>query len=101
MTGNATLLRLTSPRAVTTWIASMGKRLISGSLNLINTPFPVTLFEPRSYLEKLADVWVYPKYLARAAEAADPLSRMKYTVTWFIAGETPYMLLALVLACSQ
>lgn len=40
------------------WIKSMGKKLFTGSFNLINTPFPVSMFEPRSYLAKLADVWV-------------------------------------------
>lgn len=44
--------------AITEWIKSMGKRLFTGSFNLISTPFPVIMFEPRSYLEKLADVWV-------------------------------------------
>ena len=48
-------------RAIMQWVKSMGKRLLTGSINLINTPFPVTIFEPRSYLEKLADVWVYPR----------------------------------------
>jgi len=65
----------------------MGKRMLMGDMNLINTPFPVTMFEPRSYLEKLADVWVYPKYLSAAAASVDPLERMKLVITWFIAGE--------------
>ena len=79
------------PRAITEWIKSMGKRLMMGNTNLINTPFPVTMFEPRSYLEKLADVWVYPRYLSAAAEATgNPLERMKLVVTWFIAGGLGY-----------
>lgn len=72
--------------AITQWIKSMGKRLLTGSINLINTPFPVNIFEPRSYLEKLADVWVYPRYLTAAAQANDPVERMKLVVSWFIAG---------------
>lgn len=68
------------------WIKSMGKRLMMGSLNLINTPFPVVMFEPRSYLEKLADVWVYPTYLNKAASTTDPLERLKLVITWFVAG---------------
>lgn len=58
-----------------------------GDMNLINTPFPVTMFEPRSYLEKLADVWVYPRYLSAAAASVDPLERLKLVITWFVAGE--------------
>jgi hypothetical protein len=64
----------------------MGKKLFTGNFNLINTPFPVIMFEPRSYLEKLADVWVYPRYLSAAAAAGDPVERMKLVMTWFIAG---------------
>lgn len=44
---------------------------------------PVKLFEPRSYLEKMTDIWVYPKYLRLAAEATDPLERMQHTITWY------------------
>lgn len=47
----------------------MGKKLLSGSVSLSTTPFPVSLFEPRSYLEKLADVYVYPRFLKEAASA--------------------------------
>lgn len=64
----------------------MGQKLLAGNLNLINTPFPVDIFEPRSYLEKLADVWVYPRYLQQAAASSDPVERMKLVITWFIAG---------------
>eukprot|EP00798_Chlamydomonas_sp_ICE-L_P026418 gene26418-17517_t len=73
-------------KAISGWITSMGRRLLSGSLNIINSPLPVAIFEPRSYLEKLADVWVYPSYLKQAAESQDPVERLKLTVTWFIAG---------------
>jgi hypothetical protein len=73
-------------RAILEWITSMGKRLLLGNINLISTPFPVNMFEPRSYLEKLADVWVYPRFLSLAAESADPLERMKLVITWFVAG---------------
>jgi len=42
------------------WVKSMGRQILAGNLNLVNTSFPVLMFEPRSYLEKLADTWVYP-----------------------------------------
>lgn len=73
-------------RAITKWMKGMGQKLLAGNLNLINTPFPVDIFEPRSYLEKLADVWVYPRYLRQAAASSDPVERMKLVITWFIAG---------------
>lgn len=64
----------------------MGQRLFSGNVNVLNTPFPVEMFEPRSYLEKLADVWVHPRFLREAAATANPQERMRLTITWFIAG---------------
>ncbi|GFH28715.1 oxysterol-binding protein 9, partial [Haematococcus lacustris] len=64
----------------------MGKKLFTGNFNLINTPFPVVMFEPRSYLEKLADVWVYPHFLLQASQTKDPVHRMKLVMTWFVAG---------------
>mmetsp|Transcript_26558 Transcript_26558/g.78885 ORF Transcript_26558/g.78885 Transcript_26558/m.78885 type:complete len:479 (-) Transcript_26558:1654-3090(-) len=73
-------------KAILKWMKTMGQRLFSGNVNVLNTPFPVEMFEPRSYLEKLADVWVYPRFLAAAAEQTSPLDRMKLTITWFIAG---------------
>jgi len=48
---------------------------------------PVKLFEPRSYLEKLADPWIYSQYLEAAAEcSSNPVLRMQYTITYIIAG---------------
>ncbi len=103
----------------------MGKKIFSGNFNLISTPFPVKMFEPRyglsqrnisslhcathatvrgrvlvtlrrgvlvvcmtcrSYLEKLADAWVYPRYLHQASLTTDPVERMKFVITWFLAG---------------
>lgn len=60
----------------------MGRKILSGNLNLINMSLPVKMFEPRSYLEKLADVWVYPQYLEQAAQAQDPAQRIRFIVTW-------------------
>ncbi len=39
----------------------LGRKLLTGSFNLINLSMPVKMFEARSYLQKLADVWVYPR----------------------------------------
>jgi hypothetical protein len=40
-------------------------QILKGNLNLVNTSFPVSMFEPRSYLQKLADIWAYPDYINR------------------------------------
>jgi hypothetical protein len=42
------------------FIKSMGRQLLQGNLNLVNTSFPVLMFEPRSYLHKLGDMAAYP-----------------------------------------
>ncbi len=34
-------------RAITAWLASMGRKIFTGNFNLISTPFPVVMFEPR------------------------------------------------------
>mmetsp|Transcript_1426 Transcript_1426/g.4252 ORF Transcript_1426/g.4252 Transcript_1426/m.4252 type:complete len:430 (+) Transcript_1426:162-1451(+) len=64
----------------------LGRKLLTGSFNLINLSMPVKMFESRSYLQKLADVWVYPRLLDEAVAATDPVERMRWTVTWFVAG---------------
>jgi hypothetical protein len=61
-------------------------QILKGNLNLVNTSFPVLMFEPRSYLQKLADIWAYPDYINAAAAQQDPLERMKLLVTWMVAG---------------
>jgi hypothetical protein len=58
-----------------------------GNLNLLSVSMPVRMFEPRSYLQKLADVWVYPAFLARAADPTTPPAlRLQLVATWFVAG---------------
>ena len=58
-----------------------------GNLNLLSLSMPVRMFEPRSYLQKLADVWVYPAFLSAAADpACPPERRLQLVSTWFVAG---------------
>ena len=44
-------------------LKDFGKNLLMGNLNLINVSLPVKMFEPRSYLQKLADAWLYTNWL--------------------------------------
>lgn len=60
----------------------MGKQLLMGKVNLVNMSMPVKMFEPRSYLQKLADVWVYSRMLSKAAAEEDHVQRMKWVLTW-------------------
>ena len=52
-----------SRRAIVEVGKELGRKLLTGSFNLINLSMPVKMFESRSYLQKLADVWVYPRFL--------------------------------------
>lgn len=72
--------------AVLQLMKEAGKKLLTGNIDLVNFSVPVKMFEPRSYLEKLADVWVYPRIIAQAADATDPIERMRLVITWFVAG---------------
>ena len=68
---------------------SLGKNLLTGNFDLLKISLPVKLFEPRSYLEKLADPWIYSRFLHLAADAGrnnNPVLRMKYVITYVIAG---------------
>ena len=64
----------------------LGRNLLTGNLNVMNLSLPVKMFEPRSYMQKLADVWVYPEFLSRAAATPDPVERLKLISVWFVAG---------------
>lgn len=72
--------------AVVEVVKQLGSNLLTGNFDLLKMSLPIKLFEPRSYLQKLADPWVYPRFLGYAAETVDPIVRMKWVVTWFIAG---------------
>jgi hypothetical protein len=69
------------------WVKSMGRQILAGNLNLVNTSFPVDMFEPRSYLQKVSDTWAYPQLLAGAATCSDPLERLKLLAAFLVAGE--------------
>jgi len=74
-------------QAATDVMKEIGRRLIRGSVNLINVSMPVSIFEPRSYLQKLADPWVFPGMLDRAAGLSEqPVERMKWVMSYFLAG---------------
>ena len=63
-------------------VRDMGKQLLMGKVNLVNMSMPVKMFEPRSYLQKLADVWVYSRMLSTAAAQEDPVQGMQWVLTW-------------------
>lgn len=71
-------------RAISEWVATLGKKLLSGSLS--STPAPVAIFEARSHLQKIAEPWAYMDFLLAAAAATTKLQRLQLVVAWTIAG---------------
>ncbi len=54
---------------------------------IVGISLPVRIFERRSLIEKLCDVWATgPNYLKKAALERDPLERLKYVITFMISG---------------
>jgi len=67
-------------------LRQFGQAITQGR-DLTAVSLPIQLFEPRSYLERLTDAWVYgPIFLTRAAETTDPVERMKNVITFAISG---------------
>ena len=66
---------------------TFSKNLLTGHFDLLKISFPVKLFEPRSYLQKLADPFVHAHFLSSAAATTnDPILRMKYVIAFNVAG---------------
>jgi len=68
------------------FLKTIGQKIMQGA-DLMGTPFPVYINEPRSYLEMLCDGWcTAPTYLTRAGHETDPLERLKLVITFAISG---------------
>jgi len=66
-----------------------GQNLLSAGQekSVVNISLPVYLFEARSYLERITDNWCYvPHFMAKAAEATEPLEKFKNVVSMLVAG---------------
>ena len=73
-------------RVVWDLIKQIGQNLTNGT-SLTSITLPITISEPRSYLEMVADGWCYaPLFLKQAAVEADPVERMKMVITFAVAG---------------
>lgn len=63
-----------------------GKQLLEGK-NVIGLSLPVKIFEPRSTLTRLTDIWgTAYENLNKAAEITNPVERMKMFITMGISG---------------
>jgi hypothetical protein len=63
-----------------------GQQLLEGK-QLIGVSLPVRIFEPRSTIVRLTDLWGSgPLYLNKAAKCRDPIERMKMIIAFSISG---------------
>jgi len=67
-------------------VKQVGTALWEGK-DLVTVSLPVYLFEPRSFIERLADGFSFaPIFLSKAAGCTDPLERMKNVIAFYVAG---------------
>jgi len=60
--------------------------LIKG-LTINHISLPIKIFEPRSSIQRIVDIWSFaPKYLRQAAQTSDPLERFKLVIAFAISG---------------
>jgi hypothetical protein len=63
-----------------------GKQLIEGK-NVVAISLPVRIFEPRSMVERITDIWGSgPHYFNLAIKCQDPIQRMKLIMAFCISG---------------
>lgn len=63
-------------------IKIVGKKLISGDLNLTRISFPIKAMVPRTALENSTmSCCMNPYFMRKASDAKDPLERFKYVIT--------------------
>lgn len=68
------------------FVKQVGKHMLMGG-SLTQVSLPIGLSEPKSLLQRIAMEFCYaPVYMHQAAEAKDPVERMKHVVTFIIAG---------------
>lgn len=67
-------------------VKKVGKKLMVGK-GAVAVSLPVRIFERRSTLERILDLWsTGPIFLKAAALATDPLEKLKYTIAFFVSG---------------
>lgn len=75
-------------RGMWDFVRSVGSNVFSAQ-NIVNVSLPVYIFEPRSFLQRITDNWVYlPSLLPKAAATNDPVERMLNVVAFGISGLT-------------
>lgn len=71
-------------------VKDLASKVMDGK-GIVGLSLPVRIFEPRSSIERICDLFLYSNhYLSRAAAAVDePAERVKYVLGW-IASALPH-----------
>ena len=63
-----------------------GKKLMEGK-GIVAVSLPVRIFEKRSTIERICDIWCTgPIFLRKAAIEMDPIERLKLVITFVVSG---------------
>ena len=72
-------------KVIITLVKNIGSQILRGG-SILNVSLPVTVFEPKSMLQRLAESYqFYPYFLELAANAESPLEKIKYLSTLTLA----------------
>lgn len=74
-----------SRRAIWEFLKEVGLKFFEGK-EITRVSLPVTLCEPRSFLQKLTDYWTSHQLLRAAAAATDPVERFKKVMAFAVSG---------------
>lgn len=67
-------------------IKEIGRKLITGDLNLTKVSFPIKAMVPRTALETATySSCTFPLYMALAMKTKDPVEKMKYIIAGVIS----------------
>ncbi|EFC45762.1 oxysterol-binding protein 1a [Naegleria gruberi] len=66
-------------------VKKLGGALLEGK-DLVSVSLPVYIFEPRSFLQRLPDIWAFHSLLTDAADQKDPVQRFIRIIAFGIAG---------------
>ncbi|KAG2377780.1 hypothetical protein C9374_008865 [Naegleria lovaniensis] len=66
-------------------VKKLGGALLEGK-DLVSVSLPVYIFEGRSFLQRLPDLWAFHKLLTKAADEKDPVERFIQVIAFGIAG---------------
>jgi hypothetical protein len=61
------------------------KQIVANSLKglgLSHISLPIKIFEPRSSIQRICDLWSAHSYLSAASKCTDPVERMKNVITF-------------------